>query len=178
MTLEEFEAFVVLPENDDRFFEYFSGDVVERFTRFHVAVMGAKFLFGLSMYEQETNLPGWFVGAGVCYRIFGELYLSDASYIPKSRMEHLSTEIFCPIPPVLVIEMDIQSKYNNPVYPAIKIANYLAVGTIVWAINVLQKRVEVFEPGRPVRVLNIDDTLEGGELFPGFRLPVKDIFSE
>jgi Uma2 family endonuclease len=178
MTLEEFEAFVLLPENDDRFFEYFSGDVVERITQFHVAVMEAKFLFSLSLYEREISLHGWFVGAGVCYRIFGDLYISEGSYIPKSRMERLSTEIFCPIAPALAIEWDIQSTYSNPVYPAVKIANYLAVGTTVWVINVLQKRVEVFEPGRSVRVLNSDDTFEGGELFPGFTLPIKDIFPE
>jgi Uma2 family endonuclease len=178
MTVDEFEAFVMLPENTDRYFEYFSGEAVERLTRFHAAVLGANILFRLTAYEQATNLPGWFVGAGVCYRISGDLYVSEGSYMPRTRMEHISTEIFCPIPPALVIEIDMQSKYSNQVYPTIKIANFLAAGTIVWGINLLQKRVEVYEPGRSVRVRKLADTLDGGDLLPGFTLPIKDIFPE
>ncbi|MBI5668352.1 MAG: hypothetical protein HZC41_10120 [Chloroflexi bacterium] len=34
----------------------------------------------------------------------------------------------------------------------------------------------VFRPGQPAQTLDINGTLEGGNILPGFSLPVKDIF--
>lgn len=34
------------------------------------------------------------------------------------------------------------------------------------------------EPDQPTQKLGIDDTLDGGDLLPGFTLPLKDIFTE
>ena len=57
---------------------------------------------------------------------------------------------------------------------AIKIANYLAAGTVVWLLKPLSKQVVVFLPGKPVQVLNAD----GGDVLPGFSLKVSDIFTK
>jgi Uma2 family endonuclease len=54
---------------------------------------------------------------------------------------------------------------------------YLANGSKqVWCILSEKRLVEVYEPNKDVVILNKEDTLEGGELLPGFKLPVADIF--
>ncbi len=59
-----------------------------------------------------------------------------------------------------------------------KVGNYLAAGTTVWVVYPESQTVEIFATGQPVKVLGINDTLEDGRLFPGFQLPVKEIFPQ
>jgi Uma2 family endonuclease len=62
------------------------------------------------------------------------------------------------------------------IYLELKLNNYLLAGTIVWVVNPVKQTVEVYEPGQPSRVLRSGETLEGGQLLPGFKLAVKAIF--
>jgi hypothetical protein len=36
--------------------------------------------------------------------------------------------------------------------------------------------VEVYRPGHKPLVLSVDDIIDGGDVLPGFRLPVRDLF--
>jgi hypothetical protein len=40
------------------------------------------------------------------------------------------------------------------------------------------REVEVHAPGQTARILGITDTLDGGDVLPGFTLAVKEIFPE
>ncbi|GIK67632.1 MAG: hypothetical protein BroJett018_54260 [Chloroflexota bacterium] len=37
---------------------------------------------------------------------------------------------------------------------------------------------QVYRPGQPVQTLNINDSLSGDEILPGFTLALKDVFGE
>jgi hypothetical protein len=39
-----------------------------------------------------------------------------------------------------------------------------------------EQKVKVYEPGKPVKTLTINDTLDGGKVLPGFKVALKDIF--
>ena len=58
----------------------------------------------------------------------------------------------------------------------IQVANYLAVGTLVWVVRPDDKVVEVYQSGQSVKLLNEQDTLDGHPVLPKFSVPVKDIF--
>jgi Uma2 family endonuclease len=58
----------------------------------------------------------------------------------------------------------------------VKVANYLAAGTLVWIVRPETKIVEVYAPGQPMRKVGVDGSLDGGDVLPGFSLPVRDIF--
>jgi Uma2 family endonuclease len=78
-------------------------------------------------------------------------------------------------PPDLAVEVvatrDARSK------AARKLPQYLASGCrLVWIVDSPRKRVDVHTPGKPVQTLSLHDTLEGEDVIPGFRLPVRDIF--
>ena len=59
-----------------------------------------------------------------------------------------------------------------------KIEQYLRVGVQqVWFVEPLPRRVTVHRPGQPPRVLDDADTLDGGDLLPGFSYPLSRLFS-
>jgi Uma2 family endonuclease len=83
-------------------------------------------------------------------------------------------EAYSPIPPDLVVE--VLSPSNDPGDMRIKITNYLTAGTTMWVVDPYKKLVGIFAPGQKAQKHGLDDTLDGGEVLPGFTLAVKDIF--
>ena len=58
-----------------------------------------------------------------------------------------------------------------------KVASWLAAGTrLVWVVDPKRLVVEIHEPDGAPRRLEGSDVLDGEPLFPGFRLPLTDIF--
>jgi Uma2 family endonuclease len=60
-----------------------------------------------------------------------------------------------------------------------KASEYLAAGArMVWVLDPEPRSVVLFWPPDHVRVLGPDESLEGGELLPGFRCTVGELFAE
>lgn len=60
---------------------------------------------------------------------------------------------------------------------AAKAASWLEAGTrVVWVVDPGRRSVAVHEPGAAPRRLAAADVVDGAPLFPGFRLPVADVF--
>ena len=58
-----------------------------------------------------------------------------------------------------------------------KVLIYLEAGVqLVWIVDPGRRIVTVWEPDRTARVLAEGDELDGGEVLPGFRLPVAELF--
>jgi Uma2 family endonuclease len=58
-----------------------------------------------------------------------------------------------------------------------KINDYLQYGTKqVWVVYPKTKQVEVYKPDGTSRTYNADDTLPGGDVLPGFKVQVAEIF--
>ena len=58
-----------------------------------------------------------------------------------------------------------------------KVMDYLDAGTrLVWVVHPGRRIVTVYYPDRTARVLGAGDELDGGDVLPGFRLAVAEIF--
>jgi len=78
-------------------------------------------------------------------------------------------------PPDLAVEVTSPGDTRREV--ADKVASWLAAGTrLVWVVDPKRTMVEIHGPDGAPRRLERSDVLEGEPLFPGFRLPVTDIF--
>lgn len=177
MTVGEFEAFVNAPENTDRRFELINGEVAERFpSLIHAATLA--FLSGyLGMYLQQHPIGYAFVGASF-HTLDDEytVYTPDLSF--RADLSISLSDNIAPYMPDLVIEVISENEDTLQ-----KVHGYLRAGSkIVWAVYTSEKTVYVFHLeteklliGQPFR---IDDTLTGGDVLPGFTLPVRDIFPE
>jgi len=60
-----------------------------------------------------------------------------------------------------------------------KIADWLEHGTqLVFVVNARRPSVIMHRPGQRPEPLGVDDTLDGEDVVPGLRLPVRDLFDE
>jgi Uma2 family endonuclease len=176
MTVEEFDAYILAPENRQRRFEYIGGELMEMTSNSRsseTAHMINGFLF---IYRRSHDI-GHYTGSDGGYIVMGERYIPDTAFISYSKRpkgEHVDG--YAPHAPDLAVE--VISPGNTEEEMSIKIANYLAAGTLVWRFEPLKKRVTVFAPGEAARVLDMQDVLDGGTVLPGFQVNVKDVFPE
>lgn len=174
MTVEEFDHFFRLPENRSRNLEYIGGKVYDTLAAPLSSAIGARMGGFIGMYLLENNI-GHLTNARGGYIVSGERYIPDVGFITYARQPELDYfDGYIQNPPDLAVE--VQSPGNEDEDMAIKIANYLAAGTVVWQLKPPTKQVAVFAPGQPVKVLGSDGVLEGSALLPGFTLKVADIF--
>ena len=176
ITTADFEQFVNLPENADRLFEFIGGEIVEVPSNAFVSAISITIAFFIKLFLREHQIEGYVTGEAGGYMIFGERYAPDVAFISKARQPELAQEGYNPNPPDLAVEIDFPSTRVSQGKLMIKLANYLAAGTAVWIVYPETKQVQVYAPGQPPKILGINDTIDGGEVLPGFTLPVRDIF--
>jgi Uma2 family endonuclease len=174
-TVEEFERFAALPENADRRLEYIGGEVIEVVSNNYSSLVAAQVLIELGAYVKRHHL-GYVTGADGGYKVAGEDYIPDVGFISLTKQPEPSHDVYNPNSPDLAVE--VLSPSDEPDDTRIKMGNYLAAGSVVWVVDPDQKQVEVYMPGQAGKRLGENDTLDGGDVLPGFTLAVKDIFPD
>jgi Uma2 family endonuclease len=99
----------------------------------------------------------------------------DAAYISTARVAEADEKGFFKGPPDLAVEI---LSPNDKVFDVDeKIADYLNAGCrAVWIINPKLKTVTLHISGRPPVVLSEQNSLDGGEVLPGFACRVGEFF--
>jgi len=121
-------------------------------------VMGADGAFILRRNPDTTRIP-------------------DVSFVSAERLPPVEERRRFPeMAPDLAVEVispsDRTSETNR------KVMDYLEAGVrLVWVVDPPVRTVAVHTPDRVVHILHEDDTLDGGDVLPGFTLPVANIFS-
>lgn len=175
VTAEEFEAFERLPENTEKKFELIGGEIVEMPSNAYSSEVAARISGELYLYLKNHPI-GHVTGEQGGYRVFGERYAPDVAFISFARQPQLAREGYNPNPPELAVE--VVSPHDDAELLSIKIGNYLGAGALVWVVYPEKKEVHVFAVGQPVKILDVTDTLDGGDVLPNFTLAIKDIFPE
>ncbi len=103
----------------------------------------------------------------------------DSSFIRRERLAGTENMTgYWPLAPDLAVE--VISPNDNYAGVAEKVRAWLAAGTqMVIVVNPRPqyRTVTVHQPGQSPTTLKEQDTLNGGEVVPGWRLPVREIFS-
>lgn len=173
-TASEFDEFVDLAENADRLFELIGGEIVEVPSNPYSSKIASRINRYLGAYVDDNDL-GHVTGEAGGYIVAGERYAPDVAFISKERQPDLPQHGYNPNPPNLAVE--VVSPTDTDKRLRIKIANYLAAGTIVWVVYPETQEVEVYHPGMPVKILDTDDVLTADDILPDFKLPIKDMFT-
>lgn len=103
----------------------------------------------------------------------------DFAFVAKARLPGPPGKKFAPVVPDLVLET--RSPGDTPSEVAEKVANWLAAGVrLVWEMNLRDHTLTVYQPGDDTnpRVLSAADVLDGGDVLPGFSLPLTRVFDE
>lgn len=176
MTVEEFDKWIFLSENADKSFEYIGGEIVEVVSNHYSSKVAFEVGFHIRLYMRENKIKGHVTGADGGYIVSGERYIPDIGYISAKHQEHASREAYNSNYPDLAVE--VLSPTDNERDITIKVANYLAAGTVVWVVYPESKQINIFVPGETVQRLNVNDTIDGSPVFPDFKLKVSEIFPE
>lgn len=178
-TMEEFWEIARLPENEGRRLELENGVIVEMAASTPInTVTAGRIIYFLNAFVIPRNLGYVTVpdGGFVLSHSSRTARQPDAAFISKERLPKLPKEF--QLAPDLAVE--IVSKDEDAF---LKVTEYLYSGPqMVWTVYCEQKTVYVFrldEDGQVIgKPFGIDDTLTGGDVLPGFTLPVRDIFPE
>jgi Uma2 family endonuclease len=102
----------------------------------------------------------------------------DIAFITSARLAVLGeTESYWPGAPDLAVEVTSPSDTVREVEQ--KVMDWLKFGTrMVWVVSSKLPTVTVYRSLREITVLRETDTLDGGEVIPGFKIYVADIFAE
>jgi Uma2 family endonuclease len=100
----------------------------------------------------------------------------DVSFMRADRVPPESEqETFLPLAPDLAVEVISPSERRGRI--ATKVREYLDSGVrSLWLVNPRRRTVTVYGQDRVERVLSESEELDGGDVLPGFRIPVADIF--
>lgn len=176
VTEAEFEQFTRLPENDDKLFELIGGEIIEVPSNPFASKVGYNLGIEVGMFNKIHRL-GHVTGEAGGYMVAGERYAPDVAFISYTKQPELAHEGYNPNPPDLAVEFEYPTSLKTERQLRIKLANYLSVGTMVWVVYPDTFEIEVYVPGQPVRILGINDTLDGGTVLPGFTMAVRDVFA-
>ncbi|MBL8133581.1 MAG: Uma2 family endonuclease [Anaerolineae bacterium] len=100
--------------------------------------------------------------------------IPDLSFVRKERGPLVEKG---PAPYMPDLAVEVQSPDDNPRVMAEKAAYYLAHGSrMVWLIYPSLQTVEVLTAGKRQR-LTLKDALTGGDMLPGFSLPLQELFA-
>ena len=141
--------------------------------------VASQFVFALTVYSRET-LPGKVYTAEASFRLAHNpdvVLAPDAAFVKAERLPPLEQRLsFLPLAPDVAVEVVSPSDRMTDVRR--KVAKYLEHGTpLVWVAEQRRRVVTAHHADGTVQEYREGDVLDGGDVLPGFRLAVAEIFS-
>jgi Uma2 family endonuclease len=109
----------------------------------------------------------------------GRVRIPDVAFTLSDRLpaRRRPTEPIPDLAPDLAVEL--LSASNTPAEIQQKRTDYFAAGVrLVWQIDPVARTVSVYTAPAGVTLLAESATLDGGQVLPGFALPLQDFFAE
>jgi Uma2 family endonuclease len=174
-TYAEFEQIAAQPDNRDRRLELIHGEIIDVSPSFIHGKLAQRFSLHLGMQNLKHNWGTILIE--VRYKLPGDDHnamIPDLSYVENA--DDMPTDSR-PVPRMPDLAVEIQSPDDSPEKIRTKCAYYVANGSkLAWGVF-LKKQIEVYRPGEDVIVLGENDTLDGGDVLPGFSLAVRVLFA-
>ena len=175
-TVDEFERFLKRPENRDRLFELVNGEIVEKMpTEEHGIIV---LNIGTEIRILLKANPIGRVGVEIRHGSPEDRYndrIPDISFTADTTTS-VVTQGAVPRFPDLAVE--VKSPDDSYRQMREKAAYYLANGVkLVWLVYPEKRLIEVYRADGEIQILDEDDTLEGGNVLPGFSMTVSSIFT-
>jgi Uma2 family endonuclease len=177
-TVEKFWEFIEQPENADRKFELVNGVIVEEMSPgFEHGKFALRIGSPMMIFADAHDLGS--VAVEVDHYVPPDKFNTrrpDVEFISKERLALFDPTQYVPVMPDLAVE--VKSPSNTPEELRQKAAYYLQNGArMVWLVFPEEQLVVSYTVDNPGgQQFGIADTLDGGDVLPGFQLPVKAIF--
>jgi Uma2 family endonuclease len=165
-------------ESKEGLCELIDGVLVEKAMGYWEGSVGLR-IGRLLMEFVEATGKGIVTGANSEHRLRrGLVRLPDASFVSWDQLPNLEVpeESVPDLYPDLAVE--VISKGNTPKEMRRKRHEYFRAGCrLVWIVYPKTKTIAVYTSPTDFTTLDINDTLDGGDVLPGFKVPVRTIFA-
>ena len=135
-------------------------------------------LFGfLSVFLHGVKLGLLSTASGMMRMLGGNVRQPDISFFAEGTLDAFDLDaeaapILCP-----ALAIEVLSPSNTAAEIQIKIGEYFAGGTrLVWVLHPDPRLVDVYASPTAVTTLRAGDTLDGGDVLPGFAVKVSELF--
>jgi Uma2 family endonuclease len=175
MTAEEFEAL----HSNEKLLELVEGEVREvPFAGARHGSLGVRLTIFLGNHVYQQALGDLF-GSDTDFivrRNPDSVLKPDVSFVSAARLPaEEAWKGAVPFAPDLAVEIESPSNTRSELLR--KVSLYLAGGSrLVWLVRPELRTVTVFSPDSPERTLGEADMLDGGDVVPGFSLPLAELF--
>jgi Uma2 family endonuclease len=165
------------PGDDTKMCELVDGMLVEKPMGLYESMLAVVLAQVLRNFLDQHDL-GIVAGEEGALRLApGLVRKADVSFIAWERMpnEELPNEPIPDLAPDLAVE--VLSKSNTEAEISRKLQEYFAAGTrLAWVLDPTRRTARVHTSPTEFRLLPESDTLDGGEVLPGFQLPIREWF--
>jgi Uma2 family endonuclease len=163
---------------EGRLCELIDGVLVEKARGFNESRLACLLVYFLLDFVQRHDL-GIVAGADGTIRLFpGQVRIPDVCFVAWDRLpgRHYPKEPIPDLAPDLAVE--VLSEGNTPREMERKLADYFTAGVrLVWYVEPKSKTVRVYTGVDQLVVLGGEQTLDGGDVLPGFVLPLPRLFA-
>ncbi|MDA1055189.1 MAG: Uma2 family endonuclease [Planctomycetota bacterium] len=163
----------------ERLCELVDGVLVEKAVGYHESIIAIAIATMLRTFVVSRNL-GFVSGPDGMMRLFpGLIRMPDVTFASWSRFPEgkLPRETAPDLAPDLVVE--VVSLSNTPGEMERKRQEYFAAGVLlVWMIDHRNQTATVYTSPGEYREFSANESLDGGDVLPGFTLSLAELFSE
>jgi Uma2 family endonuclease len=166
-----------LQKKDGRIYELVDGTLVAKPVAFSESNIAAKLIGRLEAFLSANDLGVVTGEQGLMKLMPGLARGPDVSFVSWDQLpgHHVPRDPVPGLYPDLAVE--VLSKGNTRGEMARKRKEYFLAGTrLVWQVSPRKRAVDVYTAPDRFTTLSEADTLDGGDVLPGFTLPVKALF--
>jgi Uma2 family endonuclease len=170
---------IEIEARENRLCELVDGVLVEKCVGYEESCLAIELARLLANYVKAHDL-GRVSGEGGMMRLFpGLVRIPDVAFAQWSKFpdRHRARKAVPDLVPDLAVE--ILSEGNTPQEMSRKLDDYFESGVrLVWFVDLRQRTLEVFTARESSTVLHAQETLTGGDVVPGFVLPLQELFAD
>jgi len=164
---------------EDRLYELVDGILVEKTVGAYEAYLAVLLIHFLTSFARANHL-GIVLGPDGMMRLSpGLVRIPDVSFISWDRLpgRKVPRTPMANLAPDLAVE--VISKSNTAKEMENKLLDYFSTGVrAVWYVYPIPREVHVYKTREQRMVLTENQTLDGGDVLPGFRLSLAELFAE
>ncbi len=170
MTVDEFIAFALLPENAERNLEFVNGEIIEKMPgSTENSGIAANLIFEARLYCRDNTLPCFLSTGDGAYRIGQSILAPDFAYKPTP----LTKEYPDPEPPLWVAEV---ISPNDKVFEInAKRRKYIEAKILYWEVYPDEHLIDVYAPDKPLITYGIDASV-AVDVLPGLTIALSKLF--
>ncbi len=167
-----------LHRKTDRLYELVDGVLVEKVKGFQEGFLASWLTILLGSFIGERNL-GVLAGADATVRLMpGLVRIPDLAFFRWERFPVRGQVPGTPIPDLVPdLAIEVLSEGNTAEEIDRKLKEYFLAGTsLAWLVDPRSRTVQVFTAPDQSKTMSEGDTLDGGDVLPGLKLSVEQIF--